>query len=129
MPSQTEPESRLHPFHPVLDDSSVRNDSGSAFSSSAALPLPRGQLELGTFAPSRVGVTDRLQLGVHPIFLLFFPRIEAKVGLWRLLSGPASTRSGWALSSRHAFTYQTRVLDLVSKEGSLGLLPQDTRVP
>ncbi len=104
---------------------------GHRWSNASALLLQKGHGELGTSSCSRWGVSDSLQLGVHPIVFWFSPRIELKAG-WlkpRPTEQAFATQKGWALSTLHALSYPTRFLQVVSKKGSLGLLPENTRVP
>jgi len=75
------------------------------WSSSSALTMPGG----------------RWELGLHPVLFFVLPHVEAKVH-WL-------ARGRWHLGSRHRLSYPTLFLQIVSREGALGLLPATTRVP
>lgn len=86
-----------------------------------ALTLPRGESEIGLFSQSRHGLTDRVELGLHPLLFFVLPHAEIKVHAehgWR-----------WAWGCRARLAYPTWFLKLVSREGSGGLLPKTSRPP
>jgi hypothetical protein len=92
-----------------------------SWSTNSAWTLPRGRWELGLFGASRVGVTDRVELAVHPLLFFALPHAEAKLRLFE--------HGDLTFASRHRLSYPTWFLKLVSKEGSGGLLPATTDVP
>ena len=91
------------------------------WSGSNALTVPRGRWELGLLGGVHHGLTDSIELSLHPVLLVALPHLEAKFMA--------------AKSPRHVFAVRTRVsypttfLDIVSKEGSLGLLPATSKPP
>lgn len=96
-----------------------------------AVPLRKNQVELGTFSLSKWGMSDRFELGVHPILTFIAPHVEVKAAWWsepRVRDAPWRRR-GWALASLFSLGYPTQFLSIVSRRGSLGLLPDDTQVP
>lgn len=83
--------------------------------------IPRGRVELGLFQSSHYGVTDRIELSLHPILFFALPHVEAKVQA--LQHG----RLSWAVRGRLA--YPTLFLGLVSRSGAGGLLPETSSPP
>lgn len=91
------------------------------WSGSSALTLPRGRVELGLTSPSRYGLSDRLELGVHPIWFFALPHAEAKFRFFE--------RPRLALAARGRVSYPSAFLGLISREGSFGLLPETSEPP
>jgi hypothetical protein len=91
------------------------------WSGPSALTLPQGRVELGLLSTSRYGVSDRLELGVHPLWFFALPHVEAKYRYWE--------RSRLALAARGRLSYPSIFLGLVSREGSGGLLPKTSEPP
>lgn len=87
----------------------------------SALTTAARRLELGVFSQGSYGVSDRLELRTHPLWFFVLPQVHAK---WRWFSGDT-----WHLSTTHGLQYPTPFLNLVAKEGTLGLLPSTTDVP
>ena len=93
----------------------------SDYPSQTALTTPPGRLNLGVFSAGTFSPNERVELRLHPLWFFVLPHVEAKVR-W-LDAGPLQ------LSSVHRLSYPTWFLGLVSREGSLGLLPPTTDVP
>lgn len=91
------------------------------WSGNHALTLPRGRLEVGLLQSSHYGVTDRVELSLHPLLFFALPHLEAKVAYAR------SARL--ALAVRGRLAYPSLFLGLVSREGSGGLLPKTSSPP
>jgi hypothetical protein len=87
----------------------------------SALTTAKGRVEVGVFNQSSYGVTDRLELRTHPLWVFVLPQVHAKR---RWFDGDT-----WHISSSHGLLYPTLFLDLVAKEGTLGLLPATTDIP
>jgi hypothetical protein len=85
------------------------------------LTVPEGRFEIALFGNSRYGVTERLELALHPVVFFALPHVEAKLRLWQ--------RGAWSAAVRSRLSYPTSFLNLVSKEGAGGLLPATTDVP
>lgn len=83
--------------------------------------LPQHRWEVGVFAPLRYGLTDRVELSTHPLAFFVLPNLSAKIS-W-------NDDRPWRLSTRHGLHYPTLALNLVSREGSGGVLPATTDVP
>ena len=91
------------------------------WSGPSALTLPQGRVELGLLGASRYGLTDSVELGLHPIWFFALPHAEAKLRYFEL--------PGLALAARGRLSYPTIFLGLVSREGSGGLLPATSEPP
>lgn len=91
------------------------------FSMDTGAVLPRGRLEVGLFAPLRYGLSDRIEIGVHPLWFLVAPNAEVKVA-W-------GAPGGVALASTHGLLYPTPLMRLLSREGTGGVVPHDVRYP
>lgn len=83
--------------------------------------LPQGRWEVGVFSPLKYGLTDRVELSTHPLAFFVLPNISAKIS-W-------NDDRPWRLSTRHGLHYPTLALNLVSREGTGGVLPVETDVP
>lgn len=91
------------------------------WSGNSALTTAPRSVELGVFSQSAWGVNARVELRLHPVWFWVLPHAEAKLR-WLDLGE-------WQLSSVHRLAYPTPLLSLVSREGSLGLLPATTDAP
>ena len=91
------------------------------WSEHSAYTLPAGRLEASVFQTWRYGLTDRVELGTHPVLSLVAPQAYAKFAI---------RQTGmWDFSSRHRLLYPTPLLRLLSREGTGGLLPSRSRIP
>lgn len=93
----------------------------AAFSQGTARVLPAGRVEVGVFAPLRVGLRDRLELSAHPGWFLVAPHADLKVA-W-------GERGRISLASTHGLLYPTPLLRLLAREGTGGLVPSDVTYP
>ena len=91
------------------------------WSGSNALTLPRGRWEFGLFGASHYGLTDSVELSLHPVLVFALPHLEAK------LIAAREHRS--AIAVRGRASYPTTFLEIVSKEGQFGLLPATSEPP
>jgi hypothetical protein len=89
--------------------------------SGSAYALPAGAFEVGLFQPLRYGLGREVELSTHAALNLVMPNL-ALLKTWGQV-GPMR----WA--SRHALYYPTGLLQLVAREGTGGILPEETRVP
>lgn len=85
------------------------------WSEPGARTLPRGHLELGLLSASALGLTDNLELRIHPLAALAFPQVTLKAR-W-LNEGTLH------FAATHQLAYPRPFLSLVSREGTGGLLP------
>ncbi len=107
----------------VLSSSAQAENSvlQAPFAGHTAYVVGENNFEIGVFGALRYGVTERVELSTHPLFLFVIPNVTAKVAWW---SGENSQ-----FASRHTLVYPTLLLNLVSREGTGGLLPPTTDVP
>lgn len=93
----------------------------SRWSDRSALTIPAERLELGVLSASSYAPSKRVQLDAHAATFFVLPHLSAKLRWF--------DETPWTLSTRHQLTLPTPFLDLVAREGSLGLLPPDHDVP
>ncbi len=91
------------------------------WSSDTARVLPARRLEVGVFAPLRLGIRDRYEISIHPGWALVAPHLDGKIAWlrWRTLS----------LASAHGIIYPTPLVRLLSREGTGGIVPADVTFP
>jgi hypothetical protein len=91
------------------------------WSSEHALTLPQGRAELGVFRASHYGLSDRVELSLHPLWFFMLPHVEAKLRF--------AERGGLAAAVRGRLSYPTLFLGFVSRSGAGGLLPESSSPP
>jgi hypothetical protein len=91
------------------------------WSGSNALTVPKGRWEFGLFGASHYGLTDSIELSLHPLLVVVLPHLEVKV--------MAARDARLILGLRARASYPTTFLDLVAKEGQFGLLPATSKPP
>jgi hypothetical protein len=106
----------------------ARADSGGGapekprlWSGPNALTVPKGRWEFGLLGGSHHGLTDSIELSLHPMLLVALPHLETKI--------MAARDPRHVLGLRLRASYPTTFLEIISKEGSLGLLPATTKPP
>lgn len=93
----------------------------AAWSGDYAPTIPRGRLELGVLSSSHYGLTDRVELSLHPLWFFALPHVEAKAFAGAV--GPVT------FAARARLAYPTLFLGLISREGAGGLLPKTSNPP
>jgi hypothetical protein len=91
------------------------------WSTDSAFATPPGRLEVGLFSPAVLGVTDQVELRLHPLLFFVQPHLEGRAELL--------CAERWALGARARLAYPTLLLEVLAAEGALGLLPPTTDVP
>jgi hypothetical protein len=91
------------------------------WSADTARVLPAGRVEIGVFAPLRVGLRERLEASLHPGWFFVAPHAQLKVA-W-------AERGRLAVASRHGVLYPTPLMRLLSREGTGGIVPADVLYP
>ena len=91
------------------------------WSGSNALTVPNGRWEFGLFGASHYGLTDWIELSMHPLLVVVLPHLEAKL--------MAARDARHVLGLRARASYPTTFLDIVAKEGQFGLLPATSKPP
>lgn len=90
-------------------------------STASAVTVPAGQLQLSLFQLSRYGLTDRVEIATQPLLLPLLPQAELKINWLR--------RKHFSLGSRLRAAYPPLLLNALSGEGALALLPKDAPIP
>lgn len=80
----------------------------------SAITSAPGTLELGVFSATKYALSEHVEISLHPIALFAWPQVNAKV---RWLDAGTFT-----LSTHHSLSYPTRFFDVVSREGTGGLV-------
>ncbi len=93
----------------------------TTWSSDTALTLPKGRWEIGLFHGAHWGVHRDVQLSVSPVAFFILPHLEAKVRWFHT--------ARWHLATKHRLSCPTVFLKIFAREGDLGLLPANTKVP
>ena len=93
----------------------------TTWSGNHAPTMPKGRLELGLFQSAHYGLTDRVEVSLHPLWFFALPHVELKA-LARE-AGPLS------LAVRTRLGYPSIFLGLVSRAGAGGLLPKTSSPP
>ena len=91
------------------------------WSGNHAPTVPKGRLELGLFQSAHYGLSDRVEVSLHPLWFFALPHIEAKA--------LAVEQGRLSLSVRGRLSYPPWFLGLVSREGAGGLLPKTSSAP
>lgn len=92
-----------------------------AWTTGTAMTAREGRWEFGIFHPLHWGVSDTVELSTHPLLTAVMPHLDVKLSHYRDAS--------LSVATRHGLSYPSLFLNLVSKEGALGLLPASTDVP
>lgn len=91
------------------------------WSGNHAPTIARGRVELGLLQSSHYGLSDRVEVSLHPLLFFALPHLEAKA--------LAFSRGPMSLAARGRLAYPTPFLGLVSREGAGGLLPKSSSPP
>lgn len=99
------------------------------FAVEGAPTIKKGQLEIGALSASKWGMTDRVELGAHPIGMFLLPSARAKISWWYDERPAGHRHSTLWFSTLHRISVPTPFLYLLSREGSMGLVPADAEIP
>ncbi len=91
------------------------------WSTGTAELLPPRRVELGLFQPVRYGLSESLELSVHPLLFFVIPNFDVK---WA-----HGDIAGFKVASAHGFTYPSMLMNLVAKEGIGGLISPEFDIP
>lgn len=99
----------------------VARAATAPFSMDTGAVLPAGRVEVGVFAPLRVGIAGRLELATSPLWFAVAPNADVKVA-W-------GAPGGVAIATQHGVLYPTPLMRLLSREGTGGIVPHDVTYP
>lgn len=99
------------------------------FAVDGAPTIKKGQFEIGVFSASKWGMTKRVELGANPIGMFLLPAARAKISWWYDAKPSGHRHSTFWFSTLHRVSVPTPFLFLLSREGSMGLIPADTEIP
>jgi len=91
------------------------------WSDNSARTVEKSHKEIGIFSPFTMGLTESLELSVHPIWFFMTPHIHIKK-YWTEISS-------FHISSLHRLSYETPILKMLSKNGTGGVLPPTREIP
>ena len=114
-------EADLADTEPPAGPADGRIELGRPWSRGQAYVLPQGRAELGVFTPLRYGWHDDLEVSTYPLLDILMPNLALKK-VW-------TSVAGGVLSTRHNLMYPTGLLVALSRAGTGGILPHETRVP
>ena len=97
------------------DNSLLNWSSGTAYS------LPAGRIEVGMFQPLRYGLSESLEMSIHPLVGILMPNFSLKWSHNRF--------GGFTFATRHSLTYPTFLLRTISKEGIGGMISPEFEIP
>lgn len=100
---------------------SLASAQNTLWSADRAATVSPGRVEVGLTSPTRFALSEELELSSTLLLNLAVPNLELKA-VW-------SHEGRWRMASRHRLTYPTLFFNLVSREGTGGLLPPTTEVP
>ena len=93
----------------------------SNWTAGTAHTSPKGTMEVGLFNPLKYAVSDDTELATFPIDNLLFPNLAIK-HQWK-------QNASWAFASQHSLSYPSLLLKTISREGSGGILPNNSDIP
>jgi hypothetical protein len=91
------------------------------WSEGSARTISKGRFETGLFSPLKYGLLNDLEISANPLLFFVIPHIALKKGWLKY--------SDITIATRHSITYPTPLLRLISKEGTGGILPDDSQIP
>ncbi len=83
--------------------------------------LPQGRWEVGIFQPLSYGLNESTELSTYALADLVIPNLTLKK-FWKNIDG-------WKFTSKHSLIYPTIFLNVLAKEGALGILPDNSDIP
>ena len=83
--------------------------------------LPQGRWEVGVFQPLSYGLNETTELSTFVLADLVIPNITIKK-FW-------NNMEGWKFISKHSLLYPSILLNVMAKEGALGILPNNSKIP
>jgi len=96
-------------------------DTPSYWTYGIANTLPEKRVELAFFTPSRIGLTNKIELSIHPLMFFLMPQVTLKIR-W-------SSFSRFAIATQHGFSYPTQLLRLAARKGTGGFISPQFGIP
>jgi hypothetical protein len=93
----------------------------SFFSDGTAYTLPVKKAEFRLYEFSGYGLSDRVEIGIHPLMLWIFPQVKLKVRI--------NNNARNLLSTEHQLDYPTFFLQAISRKGIGGLISPEFGFP
>ena len=85
-----------------------------------AKTIEAGRLETGIFQPLRYGLSDQLEVAVHPLLFALIPNVSVKRLWWQT--------DKLFFASQHIVTFPSPLLKTLARKGSGGILPEESIV-
>ena len=87
----------------------------------SAYLLPQKRWEMGLFQPFRYGYSETIEYSVHPLWFFVMPNFSLKKS--------QSDFAGFTSASQYKIVYPTPFLNMIAKEGIMGIIAPDFQMP
>jgi len=87
----------------------------------SAYLLPQKRWEMGLFQPFRYGYSESIEYSVHPLWFFVMPNFSLKIS--------QSDFAGFTSASQYKMVYPTPFLNMIAKEGTMGIIAPEFRMP
>jgi len=87
----------------------------------SAYLLPQKRWEMGLFQPFRYGYSETIEYSVHPLWFFVMPNFSLKKS--------QSDFAGFTSASQYKIVYPTTFLNMIAKEGIMGIIAPDFQMP
>ena len=87
----------------------------------SAYLLPQKRWEMGLFQPFRYGYSESIEYSVHPLWFFVMPNFSLKKS--------QSDFAGFTSASQYKMVYPTPFLNMIAKEGIMGIIAPDFQMP
>lgn len=101
----------------------------SDYAGEGAPTIAKGRVEVGALSSAKWGLTNRIELGAHPVGIFLLPTVRGKILWWQGGSPSKGHDASYWFSTLHRVSVPTPFLHLFAREGSLGLLPANADIP
>ncbi len=109
------------PLGPAATRAAEPLDPWYTAANGSAQTLARGRWSAGLFQPLRTGLSQRVELSLHPLLFPLLPNLSLK---WT-----HGRQGSWQLASRHSLYDPTPLLRLLRREGTGGILSPEFDIP
>jgi len=87
----------------------------------SAYLLPQKRWEMGLFQPFRYGYSESIEYSVHPLWFFIMPNFSLKKS--------RDDIAGFTSASQYKIVYPTPFLNMIAKEGIMGIIAPDFQMP